>query len=697
MVIRMATLEFKQTILHACCLSLAIALTGCGGSSGSSKSNNPTTSGPIVMQGQLIDSPVGGVRFVTPSREGITAVGSGSFEYLEGERISFYLGALPLGEVEAKAEITPFDLMGLQPPSGASLRQAMSFESEESYLMYGVVAISTLLQTLDKDNDPSNGIEIPTSVAALFTPQILDDEIEPVFLIHTPQFKQILAKANASGAFDKPRKIRSPTQVMQHLYKSLDIDSGLLAESTSSFDTNADGTIDSVLSSSYNDSGQIIRREKRNSIDNSLQSLETYEYDTNGNKVSYNRDYNGDQIWDWAEIYTYDEMGNNTKHTASSNGTIHYIKTYVFDSNGNLTSDERDDNGDGTPNSIKSYEYDSNGTNISQKRDDDGDGNWNSIKNYNGYGQLILEAQDHDDDGTPDVTHLYDYDENGNRVSRLSTSSTRVSIATFTYDVNNNLTKEEYDSNKNGISEEVYTYNANGDEVTESYYNDTDGSLVETYTYDYDAYGNQTTLTFTDFNSNSEGISTIISKSTYTYDESGNVLHQSIDSNNDGNQNQTYTYEYDPGGNLTSEKRDRNGDGTIDYIAEDDSNGNRVYHANDWNYDGVWDNTYKNIYDNNGNKTYYAHGPGEGENEWRHIEKYTFDDDGNRTFISIDRNGDGTPEEIETYTFDTGGNRTSISIDSNGDGTPEHITTFEYTAVGGDGWAAFFEAFNGPA
>ena len=91
---------------------------------------------PVVVvtvdSGQLIDSPVQGVRFESGSVSGITG-DLGEFQYETGGTIRFFIGDIALGEaVRGKAVITPLDLV----PNGTIDSPA-------------VINIARLLQSLD--------------------------------------------------------------------------------------------------------------------------------------------------------------------------------------------------------------------------------------------------------------------------------------------------------------------------------------------------------------------------------------------------------------------------------------------------------------------------------------------------------------------------------------------------------------------
>src|ERR1700685_1473493 len=61
-----------------------------------------------VLTGQLIDAPIAGLTYRTPTVEGETCR-DGQFTYRDGEEIEFSIGALALGSVRGAAEVTSRD------------------------------------------------------------------------------------------------------------------------------------------------------------------------------------------------------------------------------------------------------------------------------------------------------------------------------------------------------------------------------------------------------------------------------------------------------------------------------------------------------------------------------------------------------------------------------------------------------------
>jgi len=119
--------------------SFICALASCGGGGGGNSADSALT-------GTFVDSPVINIGYRTATQNGNTN-SRGEFRYLAGERVTFFIGDLEFPAVLGDAVITPLDMAGTDNP----------FEPM-------VINIIRLLQTLDKDSDPSNGITI-TDVA----------------------------------------------------------------------------------------------------------------------------------------------------------------------------------------------------------------------------------------------------------------------------------------------------------------------------------------------------------------------------------------------------------------------------------------------------------------------------------------------------------------------------------------------------
>jgi hypothetical protein len=130
---------------------MAGALAACGGGGGGGSittGSNSTPTETAASTGIFIDSPVGGINYSTASHSGKTNT-KGEFLYAPGEKVTFSIGSMALPAVTAGATVTPLDM------------------ASTTDIDHQIVSnILVLLQSLDEDGDPSNGITIPTGAAA---------------------------------------------------------------------------------------------------------------------------------------------------------------------------------------------------------------------------------------------------------------------------------------------------------------------------------------------------------------------------------------------------------------------------------------------------------------------------------------------------------------------------------------------------
>ncbi|MCG7198373.1 hypothetical protein MD273_01410 [Marinobacter pelagius] len=125
-------------------LALALALSACGGDNGSASSSAQTddTAAPEdTKTGVFTDSAVANIQYQTETQSGFTNA-LGEYEYVEGETVTFSIGGIELPPVPATGRVTPADMTAV--------------ESSTDQL----TNILRLLQSLDEDGNPDNGITI---------------------------------------------------------------------------------------------------------------------------------------------------------------------------------------------------------------------------------------------------------------------------------------------------------------------------------------------------------------------------------------------------------------------------------------------------------------------------------------------------------------------------------------------------------
>ncbi len=151
----MAPTKFRALGAATSCI-FALSLAACGGSGdGNGIDNLGGGAGgggaggggggggtPVTQTGIFLDSPVANIGYRTETLEGVTNA-LGEFDYLPGETVTFFIGDLELPPTPATGIVTPLNLVG-----------TTDVTDQE------VVNIIRLLQTLDEDGNPDNGITI---------------------------------------------------------------------------------------------------------------------------------------------------------------------------------------------------------------------------------------------------------------------------------------------------------------------------------------------------------------------------------------------------------------------------------------------------------------------------------------------------------------------------------------------------------
>lgn len=107
----------------------------------------------IINTGVFLDSPVINIGYRTETLQGVTS-SLGEYEYITGETVAFFIGDLEFPAITAKGTVTPLDL-------------AETVDINNSK----VVNMIRLLQTLDQDGNPDNGLMI-TDIAKSAATQV---------------------------------------------------------------------------------------------------------------------------------------------------------------------------------------------------------------------------------------------------------------------------------------------------------------------------------------------------------------------------------------------------------------------------------------------------------------------------------------------------------------------------------------------
>jgi len=151
----------KRGVLAGFVSTLIISCGGGGGGGGSTGTNSLQENNQgQELTGILLDSAVSGVSYQTSTgEEGLTDA-NGSFNYKAGEEVTFTVGRITLGKSSGSEIITPIELVGAN--NTADQR---------------VINISRLLQTIDEDQNPDNGITVSTTTRSALRNRTIDFDV----------------------------------------------------------------------------------------------------------------------------------------------------------------------------------------------------------------------------------------------------------------------------------------------------------------------------------------------------------------------------------------------------------------------------------------------------------------------------------------------------------------------------------------
>ncbi len=180
-------------IIGTTTLALATALVGCGDDS------DPASVGVFV------DSPVVNIGYETETQSGVTN-DRGEYRYLPGETVVFSIGDLQLPPVLADGVVTPLDLAGTT-DTGDQV----------------VVNIIRLLQTLDQDGDPENGITITEAAKTAAMVQVAFDVAPATFAAD----EDVLDLVEAGGQDVLTTELVAEQEALDHFEDQLDLLAGL--------------------------------------------------------------------------------------------------------------------------------------------------------------------------------------------------------------------------------------------------------------------------------------------------------------------------------------------------------------------------------------------------------------------------------------------------------------------------------------
>ncbi len=142
-----------------------------------SDDNIPVPPTGTVLTGTFVDFPISGLSYTAGVQSGITDA-AGSFTYEAGNDITFTLGGLQLGTTTAMPNLSPLDFVNTTSVSNQVMRN-----------------ITTLLFSLDQDQDPSNGSQLSTAVQTGLVGENFAMDIDHFYL----ELQRIVADLNLAN------------------------------------------------------------------------------------------------------------------------------------------------------------------------------------------------------------------------------------------------------------------------------------------------------------------------------------------------------------------------------------------------------------------------------------------------------------------------------------------------------------------
>ena len=470
----------------------------------------------------LAGTPVAGVAYTTPTQAGVTGL-DGSFQYTPGERVRFAIGATELGEVAGGPTVTPFDLAGSPVLRGIRIAWALRDEDDP---FQRVINLTVLLQSLDRDGLPGNGIVITRGVAELLAQvqlavrqrveefgdpgseggtMLVAQDWERFFV--DPTLRHLLGRANRGQRFSAPHGLAQPAIAIPRLYQALGIDPGLYALSYSQTGNPQDG--ENWARYSYDSGGRLFEHE----ISGFGGGIETWQYNERGQVTLHQQD--ADEVdHHLTTVSSYDGRGNlthvETQYGGNNSGGAGYRLELDrrYDRDGVESGEENvraAEEGSETEVETHSHDYDNRGRlvrHISGSEFAYSDGSsFHSVDyfdyRYDSQGNLryYASAQDvHDVDGVPENTSSWWYDKAG-RVTRAEWTSAMVPdpqaepmhwVRTWQYDTRGKVARYRAGDETWRFR---YRYDDAGRTVQREQVLDASGAVVEVVTWGYDDSG----------------------------------------------------------------------------------------------------------------------------------------------------------------------------------------------------------------
>lgn len=498
-------------------LSVGLLLQACshgGGSEGS---------GSDVQIGRLMPIAVQGLYYETTTQSGITT-NNGEFSYKSGETVTFYLGGIALGSSTGAAELTMFNLSGVD-ANMSTLQMHSNFGIDEldgknlfinrnTYI--SAINKMNLLLSLDQDHNPDNGVQLGNLHYRINVGSL--DFDQPLLDFHKNfNLKNLI--------IDNGGRVQPIAGVLTRLYAALNLPASLQAPRTITFDNDGDGTPNEIVHYRYDDTGRLLEIHRDYDGNDVVDAIFTYQYDEFGQVTVYSEDANVDGVPDFSYQISYDEHGNRTLLEIDRNGdgNINARYSYSFDDHDLMIQTQTDNDNDGQQETVSIFDYDTQGLLQAQSIDNGANGTTDSLVSYyygsDGRKQRI--KYDWNNNGTSEANAFYSYDGIG--------YSTRVGT-----DINGDGDPEFYND---------YVFDTEGRLLSDNQDGNADGVIDRTQTYTYNDFGAVASLRDETFQNGSR-VSHMLR--TYMYDANGFRDGEDLDSDGNGSidNRRVLNYEY---------------------------------------------------------------------------------------------------------------------------------------------------------
>lgn len=264
--------NFKYSITTA--LLASLTLVACGSSDDDPQPKALPQPIPVTVTpdtGVFLDSAVIGIGYRTETLSGTTDA-EGKYQYLPGETVTFFIGGLEFPATTATGIVTPLNIAATDDVTNTA-----------------VINMARLLQTLDQDGDPSNGISIT---------QTAIDSAEPVdFSMSTADFATSAAvqATIANGGQDTAVSELIDTEAaLEHLSEELekqDIQIGIIGSWNATNDDNDLLSIIFIDNSTY----VIFEVDSDDDYEDSGMEWGTYQRDSETHRVTASQEFDDNE------------------------------------------------------------------------------------------------------------------------------------------------------------------------------------------------------------------------------------------------------------------------------------------------------------------------------------------------------------------------------------------------------------------